>query len=442
MVKGLIRKGKKYAYQAGIPKDVREYFGGKKKFLKIFDTDDLILAERLAIEADREFRSTILQYRQAALNGDRLDPIRREQIVGWLFGSYFNKLQDDRYFDLKESISGIITEAHEDAFPLIRGLATEGLVFEQIVESVERLLEWAEGTGYARKKKPDRPGSTMNGAAEIWAKRARQVPKTIKQYLKSVRDFTHWFELSHGQCYGTRISPGHVNEYVTYLMSKDAAKATIGRELSALRLIYKSGQFTRGINPFSGVNDRMVIEGDKLKVRDFTDKEMQQLLEPKHADHNAIMIAAYSGMRMSEMTDLRKRNVEKVGQVNVFNLMNAGRRKTEAAYRKVPIHPILWENVIKGLLEEREDDEFLLDGGTADALSKRINRVIDSITPDPTVRAHSMRHTFITKLADAGVPKELRMAIVGHEGSEAHDRYTHASFIAELSKKIVEVRYD
>lgn len=37
---------------------------------------------------------------------------------------------------------------------------------------------------------------------------------------------------------------------------------------------------------------------------------------------------------------------------------------------------------------------------------------------------HSLRHTFVSMMANAGVPKELRMKIVGHTSS-VHDRYTH-----------------
>jgi integrase len=37
---------------------------------------------------------------------------------------------------------------------------------------------------------------------------------------------------------------------------------------------------------------------------------------------------------------------------------------------------------------------------------------------------HSVKHTFITNMMNLGVPKELRMKIVGHT-SNAHDRYTH-----------------
>jgi len=437
-MKGLFKKGRKYGYQAGIPKDVREMFEDRKKHQVMFDTEDRLVAEGMAIEADREFRSTVLQYRQAALSGDRLDPIRREQIVGWIFGHYFNRLDGERHFDLKESVHAIITEAQHDDFPLIRGLS-DGLVLDEIIVSVERLLEWAEGTGYGRKRPPERPESTLVGAAEAWAVRSRHAKKTKHQYRTAARCFTEWFELANGKCYGASIRQTHVNAYVGYMMRQKYAKASINRDLSALRLIYKSGQF-RASNPFSKVGDRMVIEGDQLKIRNFTDAEMVELLKPGSADWPAIMVAAYSGMRLSEIASLKRINLEPAGKGYVFNLITAGRRKTQAAYRKVPVHPLLLKQILPPMLALKPDQN-LFDGGTSDALSKRLNRVIDQITEDPSVRAHSIRHTFITKLAEAGVRKELRMAIAGHEGSDAHDRYTHASFLIELAKHIGKVRY-
>jgi hypothetical protein len=50
-------------------------------------------------------------------------------------------------------------------------------------------------------------------------------------------------------------------------------------------------------------------------------------------------------MRLSEIAALRKRNIEKVGEVRVFNLLNARKRRTKAAYRKVPIHLALYSKV-------------------------------------------------------------------------------------------------
>jgi len=38
---------------------------------------------------------------------------------------------------------------------------------------------------------------------------------------------------------------------------------------------------------------------------------------------------------------------------------------------------------------------------------------------------HSLRHSFSSLLANAGVREELRMALVGHAGRDVHAQYTH-----------------
>jgi len=38
---------------------------------------------------------------------------------------------------------------------------------------------------------------------------------------------------------------------------------------------------------------------------------------------------------------------------------------------------------------------------------------------------HSLRHSFNSHLADAGVPEELRMKLTGHKSRDVHQRYTH-----------------
>src|SRR5436309_14792 len=42
------------------------------------------------------------------------------------------------------------------------------------------------------------------------------------------------------------------------------------------------------------------------------------------------------------------------------------------------------------------------------------------------VRFHDLRHTFNTRLMEAGVMQEIRMALMGHSsGSKVHSTYTH-----------------
>ena len=38
---------------------------------------------------------------------------------------------------------------------------------------------------------------------------------------------------------------------------------------------------------------------------------------------------------------------------------------------------------------------------------------------------HSLRHTFVSELANADVPADVRRQISGHSDGEIHERYTH-----------------
>ena len=38
---------------------------------------------------------------------------------------------------------------------------------------------------------------------------------------------------------------------------------------------------------------------------------------------------------------------------------------------------------------------------------------------------HSLRHTFVSELANADVPADVRRQISGHSDEKIHERYTH-----------------
>ena len=55
-------------------------------------------------------------------------------------------------------------------------------------------------------------------------------------------------------------------------------------------------------------------------------------------------------------------------------------------------------------------------------------KILEAAKIDPqgaTVTFHAWRHTFITAMATAGVPRELRMRIAGHTQEQTHDGYDH-----------------
>ena len=62
---GLTTARDKFQFQAGIPQDVREHFDKKKKFSLMPNASEEREAERLAAEAQREFKSKVMQIGQA-----------------------------------------------------------------------------------------------------------------------------------------------------------------------------------------------------------------------------------------------------------------------------------------------------------------------------------------------------------------------------------------
>jgi hypothetical protein len=210
-MKGLYSVGAKFGFQAGIPADVRAHFGGKKKFSCALHTGDRREAERLAAEAARHFEDRVLGLRRARLDGAVLDPKRQQQAVGYLFAIWLSKYRDDDLYldDLATAIRNTLIEAqHGEHPPILRDIPLSGPQFEEVVEAVQSLLQGADQagtqTGYARGRK-DRPEASLNGAATIWASRASHVAKTKNQYLRDVREFTNWYELKRGPCWGAKL---------------------------------------------------------------------------------------------------------------------------------------------------------------------------------------------------------------------------------------------
>src|SRR5688500_3629297 len=106
-VAGLFRKGRKHGYQAAIPADVREAFGGRKKYQRIFETENEDVASRLAVEAAREFKAHVAQLRSAKLDGDQIDPKRVQRVIGFLLGRFLIHRREHPY-DLEEACGAVL----------------------------------------------------------------------------------------------------------------------------------------------------------------------------------------------------------------------------------------------------------------------------------------------------------------------------------------------
>jgi integrase len=152
-----------------------------------------------------------------------------------------------------------------------------------------------------------------------------------------------------------------------------------------------------------------------------------------------ILCAFYVGARLSDCANLRWRNVDLVSEIKTvrFEQGKTGREIVTV------IHPALEDHLLT-LPTAKSDDDFIfptLAGRKISPLSKAFQkimehahikqRVIRKRSEDGSGRSvnaltfHSLRHSFTSLLANAGVSQELRMTLTGHTQADIHKIYTH-----------------
>lgn len=165
-------------------------------------------------------------------------------------------------------------------------------------------------------------------------------------------------------------------------------------------------------------------------------------------------IGLYSGMRLGEIVQLLKSDVKQENGAWYFDVSKGEnerkRIKTAAGVRRVPIHQALLD---AGLLDHIaatkegmrifEDVKFGADGYPSANFTKywgRYGRRMGFWTQKTTF--HSFRHSFIQALREAGVPKDVRIEIVGHEGEDTHDDYGKGLSLSNLKEAVDRAQYE
>ena len=137
------------------------------------------------------------------------------------------------------------------------------------------------------------------------------------------------------------------------------------------------------------------------------------------------IIAALSGMRREELSQLRRCDIVSVDGIWCFRVTadsKAGLKvKTESSSRKVPIHPYLIEKGFLDFISDKPQENNLWGfkrynrgeyGSKFGSWYSLFNR--EHITKDRLKCFHSFRHTFTNHLKQIGVQETLIAELVGH----------------------------
>ncbi|HEX8351540.1 MAG TPA: site-specific integrase [Pyrinomonadaceae bacterium] len=228
-------------------------------------------------------------------------------------------------------------------------------------------------------------------------------PLLIEKYKRDLRESNTKKE--------TKFSPRYVN-YHLQILFRIFSLAVERKEISAED------------NPCRKVK---FLDEDNRRTRYLLDEEARLLFAQLEGDRAhlrpMIIVAVGTGMRLGDQLNLRKSQVD--FQRNVINVPNA---KTGRDY-PVPMNQEVRE-VLRVLARENQASAYLFVNPRTGKPYTCIKRAFASACSDANIsglRWHDLRHTFGTRLAEAGCSEATIAELMRHTDPKTTRRYTHAT---------------
>jgi integrase len=275
---------------------------------------------------------------------------------------------------------------------------------------------------------------------------------TFVRYSGFVKDFLAYLGIQRADATIEAVTPQHVKAFRDLQVKQGKSETTANLALKTLRSLFNDARREGLIstNPGEAVKTFNV----EKEARDvFTHEQLCVLVAKASSEwKTAILLAYYSGLRLRDAVSLSWENVNfELRQIRYFP------RKSN---RGLPRRPD-WKKHVTGQLEVplmSEVEAHLLSLPSSDeptsklcptlaarstggnrGLSRMFQRVMAAagIHSDrgvekkgkgrqfKTLGFHSLRHTFVSELANADVPADVRRQISGHSDEKIHERYTH-----------------
>ena len=270
--------------------------------------------------------------------------------------------------------------------------------------------------------------ATMDGKRQVWMHFA----KWMERFYMPVKDLDG-------------VTADMVAEYLACLRSELCA-TTYNNRVCVLREMFRVLSQKAGLeeNPWTGVRLR---PDDSHSRRELTMDELRRLLgaAKKYGEewHRLILIGIYTGLRLGDCCrlDWSQVNLTK----GVIQLVPVKTKRHHHRLVTIPVHPALGEALVGQLVGK---NAVALVGAVMPMVSEmygrarwqvseHLSRIFKSAniqtsvmiegrknrTPEATF--HSLRHTFVSFAANAGVPLHIVQSIVGHESTAMTRHYYH-----------------
>jgi integrase len=245
------------------------------------------------------------------------------------------------------------------------------------------------------------------------------------------------------------ITPLTVERYKLLRLKDGLKKSSINREVGLLKSMLSSAVEWKLVERNGATEAKLFRLDEPTDTRVLTYDEESRLLAAcdnaelrLRAPHlkTIILIALYTGLRRGEILRLRWSDID-------FQNKNLIVRKSKTAAgqgRRVNLNVKLLHQL--SLVDKKLESEWLFPSPqrfqTTGDPAKRLGdvkhgfRKAVKLSGIPKITFHQLRHTFCSRLADAGVPLPVIQDLAGHSSIMMTRRYTHPG--NDLKQKAVE----
>jgi integrase len=268
-------------------------------------------------------------------------------------------------------------------------------------------------------------------------KKKSRADKTAKRHEQMMREFVEFLGVR-ANLNIAAITSADIMAFRDHQHSRGLAPSTVNVDIAVLSVAFNAALRQGHVS----VNPCLAIEPlkDKAAARKdvFSPEQVTALVNTAEGEWRGLILTAfYIGARLGDCANLQWKHVDLISEIKTIRYTQG---KTGAPIVSV-IHPAL-EDYLLSLPAPKTDDAFLFPSmaqRVTPSLSRSFKEIMQRANIEQrvirergkygrTVNAlsfHSLRHSFSSLLANAGISEETRMALVGHTTREMQQRYTH-----------------